>query len=278
MADLLLTGERGYLGSTVAECLTRAGVDFAILPDRLEQLAPGSLSCRRVLHCAGALAHRSEDWQSANVLGTERLLAALPKDAELIFLSSRSVYDPQDPGPLTEDSPARPGTGYGASKLAAEMAVRASGRACVILRVSTLFGVSASGSLGEFNFPAQALRALTAGRPVQLFTPDRACDFLDVLALAKTLAAMAGRPLPRQAIYNVAGRPRSLHTMIEALAAVVRRELGQETKLNYQAGPPPRTAVISSTRFETEWGALPQRPDEEVFVAMLRSCCASPAP
>lgn len=278
MSELLLTGERGYVGSTLAAVLARQGIPFATLPGRLEGLAPRSLRCRRVIHCAGALAHRPADWQQANVLGTQRLLAALPADAEIVLLSSRSVYDPQAPGPLTEDAPTRPGSGYGQSKLAAEEALRASGRPCLILRVSTLFGVAGHGGLGEFNFPAQALRALVRGEAVPLFTPDRPCDYLEVQALALALAGLARQPLPAQSLYNLAGPPRSLHQLLQTLARLVTARLGQEAKLQHQPGPPPRTAVLDCTCYATALGALQARPDEQVLADMVEAWLGATPP
>ncbi len=89
---ILLTGERGYLGSAVAAALEAAGLAWAPLGTRLEQIEPGSLQADAVIHCAGALRHQAERLQRDNVEGTEKLLAGLRGNARVLFASSRSVY------------------------------------------------------------------------------------------------------------------------------------------------------------------------------------------
>ncbi len=266
---ILLTGERGFLGSSLAAELKHRGYAFTTLPCRLEFLEPASLPADCVFHCAGALAHRPEDWQRANVVGTEKLLAALPPEARIIHLSSRSVYDGNGTSAMTEEAPLAPANGYGHSKLAAERAVQASGHAHLILRASTLFGCAGNGTLGEFNFPAQALRALARGEAVQVFEPDRLTDYLEVKTLARALVDVLEVAPQWNRIYNLAGPARSLHSFIADLAARANAAGLPTARLMHAPGPPPRGPVLDTRRWEADFGPLPTPPDVQVFDAMI---------
>ncbi|MBI3148368.1 MAG: sugar nucleotide-binding protein [Betaproteobacteria bacterium] len=269
MPRILLTGERGFLGSSIAAELTRRGHAFTTLPRRLEFLEPASLLADWVFHCAGALAHRPEDWQRANVVGTEKLLAALRPDARIIHLSSRSVYDGSGTSAITEDAPLAPASGYGHSKLAAERAVQASGHAYLILRATTLFGCAGNGTLGEFNFPAQALRALARREPVQVFEPDRLTDYLEVKTLARAMVDLLEFAPQWNRIYNLAGPARSLHGFIEDLAARANAAGLPTARLIHVPGPPPRGPVLDTRRWATVFGPLPTPDDTLVFDEMI---------
>ncbi len=269
MPRILLTGERGFLGSSIAAELGRRGYAFTTLPCRLEFLEPASLPADWVFHCAGALAHRPEDWQRANVVGTEKLLAALPPAAPVIHLSSRSVYDGSGSRAITEEAPLAPAKGYGHSKLAAERAVQASGHAHLILRATTLFGCAGNDTLGEFNFPAQALRALARGEPVQVFEPDRLTDYLEVKTLARALVDLLEVAPQWNRIYNLAGPARSLHGFIEDLAARANAAGLPTARLIHLPGPAPRGPVLDTGRWATTFGPLPTPPDARVFDEMI---------
>lgn len=269
MPNILLTGERGFLGSSIAAELERRGYAFTTLPCRLEFLEPASLPVDWVFHCAGALAHRPEDWQRVNALGTEKLLAAVPPEARIIHLSSRSVYEGSGTNALGEEAPLSPANGYGHSKLAAERAVQASGLAHLILRATTLFGCAGNGTLGEFNFPAQALRALARGEAVQVFEPDRLTDYLEVKTLARVMVDLLEAAPPWNRVYNLAGPARSLHGFIAEMADRVHAAGWPAARLMHTPGPPPRGPVLDTRRWAAAFGPLSPPPDAQVFDEMI---------
>ncbi len=141
MAEILLTGHRGYLGACVAQALRRAGLAFDPLPGRLEEIGANALPHTLVLHCAGALRHRLDRLDSANAQGMRHLLAGLAHRARVIFVSSRAVYAPTDRPIIDERAELGPrGDAYGSSKLDAERALMSSRHDWLILRPTTLFG------------------------------------------------------------------------------------------------------------------------------------------
>lgn len=217
MAGLLLTGSNGYLGSAVAARLDALGVAWQALSLRLEAIAQGSLDHSTVIHCAGALRHRPDDWQRSNADGMARLLAGLCRPARIVFASSRSVYAPAPPGELLkESSPLQPRDGYSASKLAAEILLRESRHAGISCRLSTLFGHAPRGECP--SLPNQAMQSLRKGERVHLVAQDCEVDYLAVSDAATLLVEIALRTDLRESAINIAGPRRSLHRMIEDLA------------------------------------------------------------
>lgn len=148
----LVTGATGFIGSHLAEELTKRGWEVRCLVRRPSglgwienlnvQLVRGD--CRDkpslmpsvdgvdcVFHLAGVINALSwDDYYQANVVGTRNLLEAVaerrPGLKKFVYVSSISAAGPAKKGhALTEDDPCLPITDYGRSKLAAEKAVHA---------------------------------------------------------------------------------------------------------------------------------------------------------
>jgi len=148
---VLLSGGSGFLGSHIAEQLSRAGRTVRALVRRtsntsfLETLAGVELcvasmsdrdavvkaaeGCSAIIHCAGVVKARSEDeFNRVNVGGTETMLAAAQSIKEslrrFVHVSSGTVTGPSNAqgDPVPVDAPPRPLTPYARSKRAAERA------------------------------------------------------------------------------------------------------------------------------------------------------------
>ena len=146
-----VTGATGFVGSHLAAALVERGDTVVCLARRPEQaafiaslgalIAPGSLEdgaalaaalrdVEVVYHVAGLTAAASEqEFLAVNEAGTQRLIeavrTAVPHLKRFIYISSIAAVGPAPSGGrLTEDTPCRPVTAYGRSKLAGEAVVR----------------------------------------------------------------------------------------------------------------------------------------------------------
>ncbi len=164
----LVTGATGFVGSHLAAALVKRGDEVSCLARRPEQaafiaslgalIAPGSLEdveslkaalrgVDRVYHLAGLTAAGSErEFLEVNEGGTLRLIGAIrasvPSLKRFVYVSSLAAVGPTSRGArLTEDTPCRPVTAYGRSKLAGEAVVRrAAGLPWTIARPPVVYG------------------------------------------------------------------------------------------------------------------------------------------
>lgn len=221
---ILVTGGAGFLGSHVVDWLLRAGHGVTVLDNLSAPAArrrPGTpflqadvcnpldglLAAARpeaVVHLAAqvsvpaAVADPRNDL-AVNGLGTVNLLAAAARAGarKLIFVSSAAVYGVPEALPLTEDSPTRPVSPYGLSKLTAENYVRLLGDqyglAWTILRPANLYGpLQVSGGDGAV-VPAFLQRFLAGQDPVIHGDGTQTRDFVHVADMAAAIAAALAR-------------------------------------------------------------------------------------
>ncbi len=172
-----VTGAAGFIGSHLSEALESAGhevvgidaftdyYDPELKEENARGLATRGLDVRRVdlaaddidfsgldgvFHLAGQPGVRSFGdvfplYLRHNVLASQRVFEAAARDgARVVFASSSSVYGEAERYPTPEDTPTRPLSPYGITKLAAEQLARAYERSfgldVVVVRYFNAFG------------------------------------------------------------------------------------------------------------------------------------------
>ena len=194
---------------------------------------------------------------AANVLGTQRLMAALAQEAPLarcLFTSTGYVYGPCDPArPAREADPLRPLGIYAESKQEAEGYARGAG--AIIVRAFNHTGPVQSETFAVPAFARQIAR-IEAGRQqprIEVGNLEAQRDFLDVRDVARAYRAVLTQGEPG-ATYNVCrGEAYSLEAVLSELLALspkpieVARDAGRmrPSDLSVSVGDPAK--LISRT-------------------------------
>ncbi len=245
----LVTGGAGYIGAHVVRAFRDEGLspvvvddlssghrqfvpedvpfvegtilDEALLADVMARHDVGGVVHVAGFKYAGVSVQRPLHTFEQNVTGTARLLSAMQTSGvgAIVFSSSAATYGTPSTEIVTEESPTRPESPYGESKLIGEWLLRdqavATGLRHTSLRYFNVVG-SASDELldtSPHNLFPLVLDALAEGRTPKIYgndypTPDGTCvrDYVHVgdlaishVAAAKALAA--GRPL--EPVYNL---------------------------------------------------------------------------
>ncbi|MFJ7491939.1 UDP-glucose 4-epimerase GalE [Streptomyces sp. NPDC097727] len=262
----LITGGAGYIGSHVVEEM--AGREPVVVLDDLSTgraerlpegvpLVVGSVLDRKLLdrvlagHAVTGIVHIAGKKQVAesverplhyyreNVDGLRTLLeaAAAAGVGRFVFSSSAAVYGMPDVDLVTEQTPCRPISPYGETKLAGEWMVAAAGRAhgmaTASLRYFNVAGAASPelGDDGVFNLVPMVFERIMAGASPRVFgddypTSDGTCvrDYVHVADIASAHAA-AARRLARdpsaQLVLNIGrGEGASVADMIDIILDV----------------------------------------------------------
>ncbi len=266
VSSWLVTGGAGYIGAHVVRALAAVGIapvvyddlssGFAgFVPDGVPFVQGDILDvetltetlsaheCAGVVHVAGfkyagVSVSRPLHTYNQNVTGTAKVLDAMHRAGvnKMVFSSSAAVYGTPETELVTEDSPTRPESPYGESKLIGEWLLADEGRAANLRHTSLrYFNVVGSGAPELYDtsphnlFPI-VFDQLLAGRTPSIngddyATPDGTCvrDYVHVadLAISHVAAAQAldaGRELAP--VYNL-GSGSGL-SVREIMSAVVR--------------------------------------------------------
>lgn len=263
----LVTGGAGYIGAHVVRALDAAGLDAVVIDDLssgLTRFVPDGVPFVRgsildphaldaalgehpidgVVHVAGfkyagVSVQRPLHTYEQNVTGTATLLAAMARHAvsRIVFSSSAAVYGTPETDLVTEETPTRPESPYGESKLVGEWLLRDQGIATGLTHTSLrYFNVVGSGTpevvdVSPHNLFPLIFDALLEGRTPKIYgddyaTPDGTCvrDYLHVADLAVSHVAAARRMLAGEPIapaYNLgSGTGSSVGEIMRTVARV----------------------------------------------------------
>jgi UDP-glucose 4-epimerase len=258
-----VTGVAGFIGSTLAERLVRAGEDvvgidcftdyypreakernlaflrtspsFRFVESRIQDATLGQLLADRthVFHLAAQAGVRKswgrdfDVYTTNNIEATQMLLEACVGTSieRVVYASSSSVYGDLVAMPMREDALPQPVSPYGVSKLAAE-------QLCYLYFVN--FGVPTV-SLRYFTVygPRQRpdmgfhkfLRATLEGTPIAVYGDgEQTRDFTFVDDIVSANIAAAERGVPGR-VYNIGGGSRvSLNHVLELIGRVTNRQ------------------------------------------------------
>jgi UDP-glucuronate 4-epimerase len=297
----VVTGAAGFIGSHLTEALQSAGHEVLGIdcftdyydPAVKERNASG-LDVRRldlardeldftdwdgIFHLAGQPGVRSFGdvfplYVERNVLASQRVFeAAALAGARVVFSSSSSVYGEAEQYPTPEETPPRPLSPYGITKLACEHLARASGRSfgldAVVLRYFNAYGPR---QRPDMAFP-RVVAALIEGRPFTLYgdgEQSRSFTYVGDVVAASMLAMEEAAP---GSIYNVGGGQEAtmnetiamLETIAgrqldvrrgEAIAGDQRRTKADTTRIRNDLGWQPTTSLDEGLKAQWEWAAV----------------------
>ena len=279
----LVTGAAGFIGSLLAEALLASGHDVVGIDSftdfydrRLKEQNADGLDVRRidlavdeldfsgyegVFHLAGQPGVRSFGdvfplYVERNVLASQRVFEAAARDGvRVVLASSSSIYGEAETYPTPEDTPPRPVSPYGITKLTSEHLARAYAQSfeldAVVLRYFNAFGPRQRPDMAFAN----VTRALATAEPFDLFgdgLQSRGWTYVDDVVQATILAMEGGT-----GTYNVGGGVEA--SLREAIA--ILETLGGRT-LDIREHPPvpgdQRRTNADTTRIRTDLGWEPK--------------------
>jgi UDP-glucuronate 4-epimerase len=214
-------------------------------------------------------------YMTCNVQATQRLLEAVRQAGgtgvgagvqRFVHASTSSVYGDYVTGP--EETPCRPVSPYGITKLAAEHLVRTYdeqlGVPATILRLFSVYGPRQRPEMGYYQFVERILR----GRPILVHGDGdqlRGNTYVGDVARATLLAA---ERFERGAVYNVGGAE---EVSANQVIALLEELTGRRASVAH--GPPrpgeQRRALADTRRARERLGFVPQTPLREGLAAQV---------
>lgn len=276
IAAIAVTGGNGFLGAAVARAARDAGhrvitVDLAGRPDVVadvrdrESLTAAFERVGVVVHAAAIVGVEAVDRDlplaaSINLVGALTVLESA-RDAgveRVVDVSSEEVYGAVAGGPIDEDSPLEPVSGYGVLKAAVERL----GLGYPGYTAARLPWVYGSG-YPRSRPPQRWIDDAAQGRPSAASAgADHAVDLLHRDDAVRALLAIATTPTLRNRVYNIGS---GTSVTLGDVAATLRR-IAPAWQLELQPGPLPGIAVrgaLSTTRLRQELSWQPSLSLEE---------------
>lgn len=208
------------------------GVELDLVTGAVDELFDGAAA---IIHLAGqpgvrlSWADGFQRYVERNITASQRVLesarrAGVPR---LVLASSSSVYGNASSYPTTEDSPTRPFSPYGVTKLAMEELAGAyveNWRLPVVaLRYFTVYGPAQRPDMGMHRFIAHA----ASGTPVPVYGDGQQVrDFTYVSDVARATIAAATADLGPGTVLNVSGgSSTTVNGVLQLVSECVGREI-----------------------------------------------------
>jgi GDP-4-dehydro-6-deoxy-D-mannose reductase len=291
-----VTGARGFVGPHLVEHLEASGDAVLGLdrhgPDSFDVTDPEAVHERfaagapEVVYHLAALSHVGESWKSpaasfrVNAEGTLNVLRvctdlAVPR---VVIVLSSEEYGRVDEAdlPLTEESPLRPVTPYGAAKVAADfLALQAFlGDGLGVIRVRP-FSHTGPGQSSRFVVPALAARIARAERDgideIPVGSLDAVRDLTDVRDVVRAYRLVAQDGVPGE-VYNVcSGTGVSIQEIAGHLLARATRPIRLVTDPGLMRPVDVPRLVGSNARLRAATGWAPGIPLDQTLADVLQS-------
>ena len=294
---VLVTGGAGYVGPPAVRALVGSGRRVVVLDDfstghrehvRWGTLVEGDIAdealvtdtlrthgVTAILHVAakalvGESVRDPELYDRWNRGKTTVLASVAAREGvrAIVFSSTCAVYGQPEVVPIDEEETKKPINPYGASKVACERALFATGIPVAALRYFNAAGAEPEHGLGERHDPEThliplALRALRTGEPITILgtdypTPDGTCvrDYIHVSDLASAHVRALAR-LERGdggGAWNLGtGTGASVREVLDAAGRVAGRPVPAEEGPRRDGDPPVLVACADRARRDLGW-------------------------
>jgi UDP-glucose 4-epimerase len=300
----LVTGGAGFIGSHLTDALLRDGHAVRVLDDlstgrltnldRRCEVIEGDVADPAALRSAfegisgcfhlaaiASVARSNEDWvgtHRTNATGTVAVLDAARRAARVpvVYASSAAVYGDHADGPISEASPLRPRTAYGADKLSSELHARVGFEVHRVpalgLRFFNVYGPRQDPSSPYSGVISLFAARIAAGEELTIHGDgEQTRDFVfvaDVVEhLRRGMALLLERP--QELVLNVCtGRA----TSVRALAALLGHASGRAAKVGFGPARPGdiRASLGDPTAARAALGCSAKTPLEEGLAALVR--------
>jgi nucleoside-diphosphate-sugar epimerase len=290
---VLLTGSGGFTGRPLAARLRQDGHEvFGITrtppqrnetqgdlcdPDFVDRVVR-QLCPTVVIHLAAIaspLHGNLGELYAVNVGSTANLLNALAELTErprrVIVASSATVYaPPKDATPLTEDSPLRPQSHYGASKRAMEDVARLFADRLPIL-ITRPFNYTGHGQEPVFLVPKLVDHFVRRAPSISLGNLELLRDFSDIGRVIEVYARLVSQPIEHPVVNICSGRAIHLGSILGLLREISGHSIEVVKDPALVRPGEPRTIQGSALRLESMLGDLPNPDFRDTLQSMYES-------
>ena len=296
MADVLVTGGAGFIGSHVGDALLGRGHTVTVVDDlsggyednvpKRAHFVRGSITDAAfvdtlfartkfdyVFHLAAyaaeGLSHFIKRFNyTNNVIGSVNLINASVNTGVkgFVFTSSIAVYGASPQLPMAEDTPPHPEDSYGIAKLAVEQELVASramfGLDYIVFRPHNVYGTRQNIADRYRNVVGIFMNQILQGKPMTVFgdgSQTRAFSYID--DVAPVIAESIGNARAWNQVFNIgADQPYTLNELADEVA----RAMGVEPRIEHL---PARQEVVHAHSSHAKVGAIfgerPHRPLRE---------------